>query len=89
MKAIIFLLCVVFFSSCVLLKMPQEKDFYYKYVELPGSEVKIGSSNEMHLPGDTIVELPSKRTFVVLAIRMKGDSTWVYYKQTNFRKDDY
>lgn len=80
MKKLLFLLLLVVCCSCVVLQTT-EKDFAYKYVELPNlNYIKEGTSNVMYLPCDTIVELPSRRTFVVLAVRLRGDSTWIYCK---------
>lgn len=82
-KNILLLVLGLFFMSCALpLKGRYEKDFRYRYIELPDTlTVKEGFSDELYLPGDTIVEYPTNRTFVVVAVRMKGDSTWIFYKK--------
>lgn len=72
------IISVFLLSSCSLkFQGYYQKDFEYKYVELPNQQIKIGRSDEMYLPGDTIVEYPTMRTFVVKAIRLRGDSVWI------------
>lgn len=76
MKKLILLFFLI--SSCSLkFQGYYEPDFEYKYIELPSQEIKIGKSDEMYLPGDTIVEYPTMRTFVIKSMRLRGDLVWI------------